>query len=117
MININERFSPLLKVVRVETGTAEKGDLTMTTNKRTRWTLALAAVAAMGALFVSDNLSPNANSTFLSQAEARVGRPLTPMSYAGVARRTTRRAVAAGAVYGAGRYYGGACGYYPYPAC
>ena len=31
----------------------------------------------------------------LSSAEARVGRPLTPMSYAGVARRTTRRAVVA----------------------
>ncbi len=27
------------------------------------------------------------------EAQARVGRPLTPMSYAGVARRTTRRAV------------------------
>jgi hypothetical protein len=26
-------------------------------------------------------------------AEARIGRPLTPMSYAGVARRTTRRVV------------------------
>jgi hypothetical protein len=39
----------------------------------------------------------------LSQAQARVGRPLTPMSYAGVARRTTRRAVAVGAV-AAGAY-------------
>jgi hypothetical protein len=39
-----------------------------------------------------------------SQAEARIGRPLTPMSYAGVARRTTRRAVAVGAA--AGAYYG-----------
>jgi hypothetical protein len=29
----------------------------------------------------------------VSSSEARVGRPLTPMSYAGVARRTTRRAV------------------------
>ena len=29
----------------------------------------------------------------VSTSEARVGRPLTPMSYAGVARRTTRRAV------------------------
>jgi len=34
---------------------------------------------------------------FVSQAEAVIGRPLTPLSYAGVARRTTRRAVAAGA--------------------
>ena len=37
-------------------------------------------------------------------AHAVIGRPLTPMSYAGVARRTTRRAVAYGAYggYGAG---------------
>ncbi len=45
-----------------------------------------------------------------SVAEARVGRPLTPMSYAGVARRTTRRAVAVGAAAGAaGAYYGSTC--------
>ena len=28
---------------------------------------------------------------FVSKAEAIIGRPLTPMSYAGVARRTARR--------------------------
>ena len=45
-----------------------------------------------------------------SEAQARVGRPLTPMSYAGVARRTTRRAVAVGAAAGAaGVYYGSSC--------
>jgi hypothetical protein len=33
------------------------------------------------------------------QAEAVIGRPATPMSYAGVARRTTRRAAYAGAAY------------------
>jgi hypothetical protein len=31
---------------------------------------------------------------FISTAEARVGRPLTPVSVAGVARRTARRCVA-----------------------
>jgi hypothetical protein len=31
---------------------------------------------------------------FVSSAEARVGRPLTPVSVAGVARRTTRRCAA-----------------------
>ncbi|WP_369722330.1 twin-arginine translocation signal domain-containing protein [Bradyrhizobium sp. LLZ17] len=36
----------------------------------------------------------------ITSAEARVGRPLTPMSYAGVARRTTRRAVVGGAAVG-----------------
>ena len=35
----------------------------------------------------------------VSEAEAVVGRPLTPMSYAGVARRTTRRMVYATTVY------------------
>jgi hypothetical protein len=37
----------------------------------------------------------------IGAAQARVGRPLTPMSYAGVARRTTRPA------YRRGYYYGG----------
>ena len=35
---------------------------------------------------------------FIATAEAIVGRPLTPMSYAGVARRTARRC-AAGVYY------------------
>lgn len=35
------------------------------------------------------------------EAHAVIGRPLTPMSYAGVARRTTRRAAYAGAYAGA----------------
>ncbi len=34
-------------------------------------------------------------------AEARIGRPLSPGSVAGVARRTTRRAIRRGAYYGA----------------
>ena len=50
---------------------------------------------------------------FVSTAEAIVGRPLTPMSYAGVARRTTRRAVAYGAAgavaVGAAAYAGSGC--------
>ena len=36
----------------------------------------------------------------LNDAQARVGRPLTPGSVAGVARRTTRRTVRRHAVYG-----------------
>jgi len=41
------------------------------------------------------------------EAHAVIGRPLTPVSYAGVARRTTRRAAYSGAYYGAahGAYY------------
>ena len=36
--------------------------------------------------------------SFISTAQAIIGRPLTPMSYAGVARRTARRC-AAGVYY------------------
>lgn len=40
------------------------------------------------------------NTGFLiKDADARVGRPLTPVSYAGVARRTTRRAIVRTSVY------------------
>ena len=35
----------------------------------------------------------------LPEAQAVIGRPLTPLSYAGVARRTTRRAIYATSVY------------------
>ncbi|MDU0310688.1 hypothetical protein RWJ89_26115 [Rhizobium sp. 10PS4] len=51
-------------------------------------------------LLVGDGLTGGVGS-FISEAQARVGRPLTPVSYAGVARRTTRRAVAVGATAGA----------------
>ena len=60
-------------------------------------------------------------SVSLDRAEARVGRPLTPRSVAGVNRRVHRRAygaaaVGAAAAYGAYRYPR-ACGYQPYPPC
>lgn len=35
----------------------------------------------------------NLPESFINEANARIGRPLTPVSYAGVARRTTRRTV------------------------
>jgi hypothetical protein len=72
--------------------------------------LCAAAVAAFAAGLSWNGTSRVAESGFFSEAKARVGRPLTPMSYAGVARRTTRRAVAAGAAVGAaGAYYGSSC--------
>jgi hypothetical protein len=61
------------------------------------------------ALLWNGNLPSNTQSSLVSSANAIIGRPLTPMSYAGVARRTTARAygygMAAGAVYG-GAVYG-----------
>jgi hypothetical protein len=61
----------------------------------------LAAAAGFVVLFAGDNFSPTNPDSLISQAEARVGRPLTPMSGAGVARRTTRRAVYGTAAVGA----------------
>ena len=59
------------------------------------------AVLAVGAL-VSPGWSPSVGpSLSIDSAQARVGRPLTPVSVAGVARRTTRRAVVGGAAVGA----------------
>jgi hypothetical protein len=58
---------------------------------------ALALAVGAGALFLNDRVSPQGPHALVSSAEARIGRPLTPLSYAGVARRTTRRAVAIGA--------------------
>jgi hypothetical protein len=61
----------------------------------------------------------------IETANARVGRPGTPMSVAGVARRTTRRGyygaaagVAVGAAAAGAHYYNNATfGYAPYPPC
>jgi hypothetical protein len=64
----------------------------MTKNKTMR---SLASLLLLGGLELS----------IVSEAEAIIGRPLTPMSYAGVARRTTRRAVAVGAAATPYPYY------------
>jgi hypothetical protein len=72
-------------------------------------------------LFVSDNdWTTSSPSSFVTQAEARLGRPGTPLSVAGVARRHYRRAAVAGAVAAgalAAGYGGYGYGYgtgYPY---
>ena len=70
--------------------------------------ITLAAVVGSACLLVNDSGWFVHSGSFVSDAQARIGRPLTPMSYAGVARRTTRRAVAVGAaastVYAPGCY-------------
>jgi hypothetical protein len=70
----------------------------MTRTSKTFVRLSVAAVLGGAAFMWSGQLTLNPASSLLSSAQARIGRPLTPLSYAGVARRTTRRAVAAGAV-------------------
>lgn len=56
----------------------------------------LATILAVGCLETGERIVGGFG--FVSNAEARVGRPLTPASYAGVARRTARRC-AAGVYY------------------
>ena len=77
-----------------------------------KWLLLFAACAGGAAMFWNGTI-PRSPTDLISRAEARIGRPLTPMSYAGVARRTTRRAVAVGAAgaAAAGAYY------YSAPGC
>jgi hypothetical protein len=75
--------------------------------RRTTFFLAVAVTFASALLW---NGRSDMGQGLVSTSEARIGRPLTPMSYAGVARRTTRRAVygtaavAAGAAVATGAY-------------
>jgi hypothetical protein len=79
----------------------------MTVSRKLIITVAAVVTLAAG-LFWSGDMAVDEG--LVSSAEARVGRPLTPMSNAGVARRTTRRAVAVGAgAAAAGAYYGSGC--------
>ena len=88
--------------------------------KASKWTLG--AVLAIACVFVSDNASVMQGTGLITQANARIGRPLTPFSVAGVARRNARRAyyyggaaavgaAAVGAAAAGAYYYGGG---YPY---
>ena len=74
----------------------------------------MAVMAGVGSGWLwSGEISPNREPDLVTTAQARIGRPLTPMSYAGVARRTTRRAVVGGAAVGAAAagaaYYAPTC--------
>ncbi len=57
---------------------------------------AVALFAGAGCLLVNEQAILGKGGSLTPTAEARIGRTLTPLSYAGVARRTTRRAVAVG---------------------
>jgi hypothetical protein len=77
----------------------------MTRTSTTLIRLSIATIVGCATLFSSGEVPLDSRSSLVSSAEARIGRPLTPMSYAGVARRTTRRAVAYGAAVGAAAAY------------
>ena len=87
---------------------------------RTLRNIIAASIVAGGGLFVSENTwTSSPSSSLVTQAEARIGRPGTALSVAGVARRHYRRAAVAGAIAGgalaAGYGYGYGSGYgYPY---
>jgi len=79
--------------------------------------IVVATIVASGGLFVSENMTTSPSQSLVTQAEARIGRPGTALSVAGVARRHYRRAAVAGAIAGgalaAGYGYGYGTGY-PY---
>lgn len=53
--------------------------------------LLIAAAVGMSGLGVAEIFSIPVSDGIVTRAEARIGRPLTPVSVAGVARRTVRR--------------------------
>jgi hypothetical protein len=65
----------------------------MTMFKRTG-VLVLFAIICAFSLELGERFAIPGVHSLISRAEAVVGRPLTPMSYAGVARRTARRCAA-----------------------
>ena len=98
--------------MRIVTNVPDDWRARMTRLVRNALRFALAATAGTVCLFFNDNMSTAQRSSLISQADARVGEPLTPMSVAGVARRQTRRAVRRNYYgYGAGGYYGAYGGY------
>jgi hypothetical protein len=60
----------------------------------TRKFVLLAVVIGIAGSGAVNDLTGRTSFSLISPAEARVGRPLTPVSVAGVARRTTRRCAA-----------------------
>jgi len=59
----------------------------------------LVALAVYVVDFEPIDLAGVVTGRILPEAEARIGRPWTPLSYAGVARRTTRRVIRRSAIY------------------
>ena len=63
----------------------------MTKSMKTFTLLTGAIAAGVAGLFWSGDITPTGGSSLVTEAQAIIGRPLTPMSYAEVARRTVRR--------------------------
>jgi hypothetical protein len=75
----------------------------MTRTKTTRIFLFASVIVLAGATQLTGHsvksIATAGLNLLIPTAEARIGRPLTPISYAGVARRTTRRAIYRTSVY------------------
>ena len=65
----------------------------MTNLRKLGIVLAVGVIGLVGTEMTSE-LAGSGSFSVVSSAQARVGRPLTPVSVAGVARRTTRRCAA-----------------------
>ena len=65
--------------------------IAMTKPAKALMLLAAAITAGVAGLLWSGDIAPSISSSLVTQAQAIIGRPLTPLSYAGVARRTVRR--------------------------
>jgi len=79
----------------------------------------IAAAALFAAMPLSLHFTKATPSLAIDQAQARVGRPLTPMSVAGVNRRVNRRAYYGAAAVGTAGLYGAArrCAYWHAGVC
>jgi hypothetical protein len=76
--------------------------------------VALAVLFGAGDVHLASQMADVGFFTVFPKAEARVGRPMTPVSVAGAARRTTRRSIRRGAYIAtipAGCAYGSYYGY------
>ena len=96
MIQVKGRKGPSVKAAKAERSVKREIVMKKVSLKRAVLAAAVVVCGVSGSIdWTSEGLSYSVES-----AQARVGRPLTPVSVAGVARRTTRRAVVGGAVVG-----------------
>jgi hypothetical protein len=75
----------------------------MTRAARVALQIGIGVVVGAACLLVSEQAILKQGDSLTATADARIGRPLTPLSYAGVARRSARRAAAVGAAAASSR--------------
>ena len=83
--------------VQLSNSIREKSDK-VRASRASRWVLG--AAIGIACLFISESGPMTQASSWITRANARMGRPLTPLSHAGIAGRPTRRATVRGVVSG-----------------